>query len=57
VSGDLALPFRDDFLQFGYGEFFLLQQEKQADTGRIAQELERFKEAEHLQSTYQDFLI
>jgi len=40
VRGNAALPHREDFLKFGYGQLFALQQQQQAQAAGIGNQLE-----------------
>jgi len=42
VSGDLALAFAEDFLEFCHGELFLLQEKQQAEPVWVGQQPQGF---------------
>ena len=44
MGGNLALPFGQDLLQFGHGQFFLFEQQQHAQAVRIGRQPQRFQD-------------
>jgi hypothetical protein len=42
VGGDARLPHAEDFLKLGDGEFFLAEEEQEAEACFVGEEFERF---------------